>query len=457
MALITDPDNLNQATEVVFDTTAKTIELVVAGNLSTDGVTLQALYSFCKEEWKNDSNLIKFDFPFTPITDESFELIDGWDFKNDSSRYLIRTGGWNVLNTAGNLTQTWAGIISLGSLVAGSQVYYDNGAGAIDIQLEDAVNQAIQVLSDPNGDGSYGDGFDRRSLCNLFVRKQGKTFGNATLNDIGVSSMENIVYRFPLANADDIKIDTDDVDIDANADGTPDISPYSGMSITYYASAQQRDIGGTDRDFSLIIDGNNGTLEQIYEFVQFELRQSSDIDAGAGTVTGKTADPLLQFVGDSLRTLRQIDGSGVYIDNFQAVDTNRLTLVDDSGTDRTFPFVAALTLQFNSNLVNDGNAIYKVFFTDANSNEFGTANAILVDDNSGTDMAGVISSASVALDFDFDGNVQGGRTAGTEAAVTVVAIGLSTGQYVQATGTITRSTSNVISLVAPLERNYANV
>ena len=87
MALIVDPDDLNQSTEVVFDTAAKTIALAQAGNLSTDGVTLKALYSFTKEEWKNDSSLIQHPFPFTPITDEQFELKDGWDFANDASRY----------------------------------------------------------------------------------------------------------------------------------------------------------------------------------------------------------------------------------------------------------------------------------------------------------------------------------------------------------------------------------
>ena len=62
MALITDPDNLNQGTEVDFDTVAKTITLNTAGNLSTDGVTLKALYSFCKEEWKDFANLIALNF-----------------------------------------------------------------------------------------------------------------------------------------------------------------------------------------------------------------------------------------------------------------------------------------------------------------------------------------------------------------------------------------------------------
>ena len=99
MAMIVDPDQLNQGTEVVLNTGAKTIGLSVAGNLSTDGVTLKALYSFLKEEWKNDTNLIKFPFPMGPITDEQFELVNGWDFLDSTSRNLIRNAGWAVDNT----------------------------------------------------------------------------------------------------------------------------------------------------------------------------------------------------------------------------------------------------------------------------------------------------------------------------------------------------------------------
>ncbi len=51
MTLIIDPDDLNQGTEVTINTSAKTIALSVAGNLSNDVVTGQALYSFLKEEW----------------------------------------------------------------------------------------------------------------------------------------------------------------------------------------------------------------------------------------------------------------------------------------------------------------------------------------------------------------------------------------------------------------------
>ncbi len=93
MAKITDPDLLTENTEVTFNTGTKKITLAVAGNLSNDGVTLQALYSFIKQRWRLSSTLIKFPFPMISITSEQFELINGWDFADATSKNLIRDAG----------------------------------------------------------------------------------------------------------------------------------------------------------------------------------------------------------------------------------------------------------------------------------------------------------------------------------------------------------------------------
>jgi hypothetical protein len=454
VALITDPDNLNQGTEVTITTGAKTIALNVAGNLSTDGVTIKALYSFLKEEWKNDAALIRFPFPMVPITDEQYEFVEGWNLANAGSRNLIRTGGWAVVSpTTGNPTEMWAGIITLGSIESNDQVYVQQASGgtATNIVLTGPVNQAVQVYSDPNGDGSTADGFDRRTYLKVFVREWQQTFASSALTDIGVPSMTYQAYRFPLTTGADLKVATAEAAVGTDA-------PYSGMSITYFGTNQNRSIGGTNYPFRVIINGNNAPAEKVYEFVQRELRQNSDIDDGAGTVIGKTADSLLRFVGDTLVT-----SPGVYIDNFAVADTNRIEFYDQNGVLRTFPFVAALTLNFGDNLRNDPDAIYRVFFTndDAGDNtgrDYGTATAITVNDTVGTPMTGLISgAASITLSFAYDANVQrGAASAGDDAPFTAVAIGLSTGQFVKTTGTIARSNANTASLVSALERNYAN-
>jgi hypothetical protein len=549
MALIIDPDNLadsaidDASQEVYIDTAAKRIKLNIVGLLSTDGVTLKCLYSFLKEQWRLDpftKNLAAFEFPMVPITDESFEFQGGWDLFNDAARYLIRTAGWTVRDTSGNAIAKWAGIIGLGSIEANDQLYFYQGVGTgTNVQLLGQVNQAVQILDDPNGDGSYVDGFDYRTTFSLFAREYAQLYGKASLSQIGVTTMDSIAYRFPISTATDLKVST----IDATVGGTND--PYQHINIKYFATPFSRDVDSTtDRNFGIVIDvgthsgvdgaGTGGTstlttaaggivganyvggtitihegvnagtypisgtpgagsvvftgmtwtggqtgvsftlqratpiaatAEQIYEKVQWSLRQSTDIDNTTGSVIGKTADELLTFVGSDLKCGLSIPtnpaggGSGVIIEGFSASDTNRIAFYDNLGTPRTYPYVAALTINFGDNLKNDASAKYWVYFTTlpGAGNDFGESGALIVDDNAGADMAGNVGGAtSIVKSFNYDGNIQGGRTPSTPAAITVVGIGLSTGQYVKATSTIAQSTSNSVSLVAPLERNYAN-
>lgn len=475
MPLITDPDLLNDTAtdnglgEVFINVATRRIKLNTTGNLSTDGVTLKALYSFLKEEWGSDThnkNLPAIPFPMVAITDESFEFVEGWDLFNDTARYLIRTAGWTVRSALGSVTAMWTGIIGLGFIESNDQLYYQQTStgAAVNVVLPGQINQAVQVLSDPNGDGNYTDGFDRRSFFKILTREQGQRYGSSSLSDIGVTTMAAQAYRFPLSTGADLKIIRSDVAIDANSDGVADVAPYSGMSITYLAAPQAINIGGTNRNFGIIINANNGTAEQVYEFVQWSLRQNSDIDADASTRNGKTADELLTFVGDTLKTRTAANpdggGTGVYIQNFQIKDINRLVFVDNLGTERTFPFVATLTINFGANLVADPQAQYWVYFSTlpGAGNDFGEAGALLVEDNASLPMEGTISgNGTISLTFNYDGNSQGGRTPGQDAQVTAVAIGRATGQYVRATANIARSTSNSISLVAALERNYANL
>jgi hypothetical protein len=425
MALITDPDLLNQGTEVTITPGTLTIALVEAGNLSEDGVTLKAIYSFLKEEWRNDPSLIRYDFPMTPITDEQMQIgvssrNNGWNWANTATRQLIRTGGWQEVNGSGTVTAEYAGVISLGTLNTGTQVYYQqvDGGSTTNFVLEGVVNQAVQVY---NSTGPV----DRRGYLKLFAREQGDTYASSQLSDIGVTTMTYQVYRFPLATGDDIKITTADVDIDANSDGTADVAPYSGMSITFHDSPQSRTIGTTSYNFGVIINGNNGTAEQIYEFVQWSLRQTTDIDADSDSLIGRIAPELLRFVGDTLETLFVANpdggGGGVYIDNFQTADINRLVFRDNTNTTRTFPFTANLTLNFSTTLQNDSAAIYRVFFTnddagDNAGNDFGTAGAIIPRSN---------------LDYETTNRV---RNSNVATLTTSTAHGLSIGDVVEIEG-----------------------
>lgn len=475
MALIIDPDDIQYeltstgTKEMFVDLANKKIKLVRVGALSADGITLKAVYSKLKDIWQNDTTAIKYEFPMTPITDERFELLKGWDFDktgsgSDLTTNLIRTGGWARKNTAGAVIEEWIGVVTLGSIQTGGQVYFTQFLAdtAHNFVLTGAVDQAVQVMSDPDGNANFSDGYDYRSYFKLFIREQGNTYATSQLSDIGVGTVQPQVYRFPLTDADDSKIATADTGIDANSDGTADVAPFTGMSITWSVAPVARTINGVSRNFHVIIDGNQGTLQQIYEFVQWKLRQNSNIDAGAGTKTGKLTNELLYFVGSDLFTRLDSTG-GVYVDDYKAADSNLIHFTDDTGNIRNNARIATLRLDFGTNLSSDASAVYRVFFTNDDAattptgKNFGTANAVTILDATSAAMAGNIGALTFKeFTYDFDNNIQrGAGSGGDDVPFTAVAIGLDTGQYVSATGTISGVTLlGSASLVAALERNY---
>ena len=465
MALITDPDNLSDSVtdvnNVFIDLSAKTIKLTPGrGSLvAADGVTIKCVASFAKEEWRSDpnsKNLAAIDFPFVPLSDEFFELVDGWNWADATTRQTIRKGGWLVRNNSGGVTEHWAGLAILNA-EADDQCYFDLGVGATDFTFTGNTSEAVQVIDDPNGDGNYADGYNRSANVTVYNREQGQEFSLNSSTLVGEATLlAPKLFSLGLPTKTDLNITASDATIATTA-------PYTGMSIEFFSAAQSRTIGSSSRDFGIIIDGNNGTKKQIYEFIQYSLRQSTDEDSGAGSLIGNVMPELLVNVGATLKTKTatnyQAGGTGVFIDNFAATDTNSLAFVDNTGTERAFPFVSAGTLEFNANLVNDTDAVYRVFFTDGvtAANRYGATAAIFVEDNGGNDLSGSVSgSSSIPFTFDYDGNNQGGRTAGTDANVTAIAIGLNTVQYVRTTAAIGRSNQNAINFVAAVERNYSN-
>lgn len=551
--------------------------------LDNAGVVWQSFYSFCKEEWKFDNDLIKFPFPLVAITPEQFEFVAGWKPVDEvestisttdasDTRRLLRTGGWDEVDSNGFVEAQYFGWATLGNIDSGDNAYYffDSESSATSAVFDGPVNESVQSIigignpdtctfatsstitratgsfitdgflindrvfvqnaTNSANDGSFvitavaattltvtgtpfATGADAQALLaidrrqNVFttrIRVFGKTYDQSTSTAIGVTTLTNQVYRFPLSES------TDNVVVDLANSETGGViatllsnitggatAPYDDMAIGYFATPQTRSgfnaLGGDtpspgDTQFGVVIEGDSGgaaggpgSAEQIYAFVQAQLQLTTNINdpdslitgEAAITINGQIAEPLLALAstGNTLSSLEQTsnpggDGTGVVVDNFDANDTNRVAFVDNDGDTRSFPFVASGTLQFNSNLSTDIDAIYRMFFTndDAGDNsgrDFGTIDAITVQDNSPADIEGAVpqqgGGSSVAFTFDYDGNVQrGGASAGTDAPITIVAIGLSTAQYVVATGTITRATGLTFSLVAALERNYGN-
>jgi len=247
----------------------------------------------------------------------------------------------------------------------------------------------------------------------------------------------------------------------------------------------KRTIGTGDFAFNWKVSGNGAGLQDVFQYVQLELRRETDIDCGPGAFVGAGNTGPIGFIGninDLLMSFATPTGTGLnmFIDDLNANDINNATFNDHAGTARNYPFTSAGSLVFNPNLANDDNSKYWLFFSndDAGDNlgrDYGTEYAIIVEDattptanpitgfvtsgggatHGGTRTVLGDGSISISFTYAYDTNSQRGTASqGVDAPVTLIAIGAPTAQFVIATGTITQATGITISAVAALERNY---
>lgn len=154
---------------VHFDTGAKEIWLIEQGNLSVDGLNGQPLYSFIKEEWKDDNFIKKFPFPMATIDADAGKYLfgtdgstfSGWKLRDDTpqsvrSRKLMRAAGWSEFDVNGNLNRQYPAIKTLGTFedTANDKAYYQFGTdnadtgGAVDMDFAGPVNEAILAFEE---------------------------------------------------------------------------------------------------------------------------------------------------------------------------------------------------------------------------------------------------------------------------------------------------------------------
>lgn len=477
-------------------------------------------------------------------------VADSTTSTGNSLEDITFTATGNLVSVPTNIDATDLSVFQAGDKITVSGTSSNNR----DFTILSVANSSQMVLKTaPVNEGPVGAVIDsdRRTAFKLFVRERGKTYSQSELDDIGVSTMTYIVYRYPVSNATDLKItSTADTDIDADGAVPASVNPYDDIQISYLVGtngpyvikgtvtagsvaldevykdtagrwfkvtaagtvdasgvADYTANGGTATlaayegeryvstayyAFNVIIDANdnhanvggttpyvdgsdNTTVEQVYEFAQWGLRRTGKINeggSGSSERQGNIADLLVDFVGDTLVTR-----AGVFVDSIAGSDQNSIQFTEVSSTDYTgstnltYPRVVTVTVNFNTNLSEDGDGRFYVYYTTTPQNDnFGSNTALQVVDSDGNNVGSqrspandIPSEADVSnsagegsffnFSYDYDGDTTGGRTVSTDVGITAVALGLNTGQYVKATGTIS-STGGTVSLVAPLERNY---
>ncbi len=439
---ITDPDSLtysvNSATNMLrIDTTAKTIQLVAGGALvAADGVTGQCLFSKLKEVIKASSVLISVPLPIREmIHDESMELINGWTFADTTTIKMVRDCGIAYVNTAGAITAMFACIVTLGGIISGAPYFVQSSsttatAGSfthVNLATTFGVNELVQIYSDTNGDGTPD--YDYRSYFKVFLREQGKTYDESSNTDIGYPSLTYKKYNFPITHAVDAGVTADDTTVDA----------YTGLAIQWYAAAQSASLGSNGPyNFHVLITGNGKTYDEIYSWVQRQLRKTSDIDAdGSAAKNGNVTPALVRMDGETLTTIYQSAG-GVHIVNPSATSLNNIREQDDTEAYRTYPLSVSVAVEFDSYLTGDADSYFWVFA----SSDYGTPGATPLLDSSSAQMKGAATA-----------NTSFAYTYSIDVPLTGVALGKSGAKIATVTTTLTTTGAKLV-FTPGLERWY---
>lgn len=194
---------------------------------------------------------------------------------------------------------------------------------------------------------------------------------------------------------------------------------------------------------NLVAEADVDTLYKMY--FEYTTRDTgTDIavtaaSADTATLTSSTTDFTTNFA----------DTEYVNISGFADSNNNGLYQIDDASITASTMDVRKVNGQTLSN-ESAGPTV------NLDADPYDSPDAIVVNDNSGSPITAQITAKSIAFDFDYDNNVQGGRTAGTNAPVAVIAQGLDGAQWVDGLFTISQATGLSFPLNAATERVYAN-
>jgi hypothetical protein len=326
-----------------------------------------AFYQFGTDTTTDDT----VDFEFAGPVDEAIKIYDatvtreqatvteGYDFNNTSPDTIDRNDGGNFITDG---YKVGSRVIVKNAEAAGDDGTYVCTVVTSGVLTVTAVDGTDAGLTGGLDDNTATLDLDNRFAFSLKLRPRdddalGKSFAQQGLADALATQLSNRAFVFGLGTVEDSNI--------TNTDAT--VSAY-GVTITFYATPQARGaatlVGGA-RNFGIIVEGNSKTATEIYEAIQYLLRQLTDIDSGAGTNIGRTIDGLCRFNGSVLE-FGSVDGGlsfpnnpesgnadGVYCDNVAAADANNVKFWDSLNVLRSNKETIAITLDVNQILIDD--------------------------------------------------------------------------------------------------------
>jgi hypothetical protein len=444
---------------VFFDVATGRIELITAEEQATidmsgrggsasapnplieaDGVKLEALYAFEREQRKADEVLRQYDYFFkgTFKFGGAYELVNGRKFDDgDGSatsnttddRFKVRGSGWIERDSTGAIGRIYYGTVSLGTILAGSQPYYQAAAGhptsgaPTSYNKVGPIDEAVQVQGNITVDANTTT-FDERGELTMKIRTYGQNADEKNLTSSGVSQMDGYSTGFALGESVHLTTNTTDHPIASVYNATPasQTGVWLNMTLEELAVPQVEagfnETGGTT-EFTWVLNNPSGaTLVECIAYLDAIATQDADINAHVGNTTNGQANGVWYTYNAAGKILPQsgADSNGLFIEGLLGTDRTSVIFTDDSATTRTYPNFLSIGVNVGSGAVADANAWFHAFFETNAGNDFGTAGAITVLDSAGDAVKGTVagdpylSGSTLTFLFDYAGDSVGGAT-----------------------------------------------
>ncbi len=412
---------------------------------------------FSYYQWNTDT---KQDFQFPGPINEGIQIFG--DASNGNFNYTDGGDSLKLFNRIQGKTFSSSNNTAIGALTLGYITYRFPLSNATDLNISASDSHIAATISSMTGltgtgNGTLytfaktGHGFDEGER----IRIVGAT--PSSLN--GVHTIQSSGYT---ANSFAI-LSTETTALSAI---TSISSIHSAVTIDYLSGTTTADINEdtVNETYKYVITDASAqaSTREIYEKLQYLLRQSTDISSGATNVTGNTAGTIMNFIGSTLSGEPGVYITGIadsiknFVEYYDLTDTAKATKI-------LYPFIASGSITFGAN-AGTGDFKYWMFYKTlpaGTDNDYGQTNARIVKDSAGSPISGTYSGSAVPWSFKYDSETAdygGGaeRTAGTDADIVVVGIGLVGGQFISVESVIRRATGQGILLAPAIERNYQN-
>ena len=414
-----------------------TVNEATANPLNEDeGIRMEALYAFERQERRIDETLRQYDYFFTGtfkfggayniVNNRKFDDGDGSaTSQTTDDRFKIRGSGWIELDAAGAIGRIYYGNSSLGNIEAASQPYYQLSDGGVPVNYDKdgPINEAVQVFGDIAVDSNTTT-FDTRTYESLKIRTFGNNYDEKILSDSGVSEMGGYSTGFALSES--VHLTTGNYTL-ADVYGGAQIAPWTGMGLEELDVAQtETGFTTADGDFTWVLNNSgSGTLDECIAFLDAIAQTDDDInDHGTNVTNGKRVGVWYGYnaAGKILPSVNTgATGEGLFIESLTGTDKNRVIFTDDAGASKEYPAFSNVVVTVGANAVADTNAWFHSFFLDGPaSNDFNTSTALTVEDADGSTLikgnvngSGLRTVNDIVFEFDHTGDTIGG-TAGTD-------------------------------------------